>query len=117
MRVRSKCRAVMLAVTVIAGTAATGLAVNAASANVAAPGISKASCSSAWLRLWGSNSESCYSGNGSLVVHLPGVGREQITGHHEVCLSGVASVVCTTGPGTFLMSRPLLVKEITIRSV
>lgn len=117
MRSQYKRRALMLAAIVMAGTAATGPAANAASANGVTPGISKAPCSSAWLRLWGSKGESCYSGNGALVVDLPRVDREQIVGRHAVCLSGSAAlVVCTTGPGTFGISPPLLVKEITISS-
>jgi hypothetical protein len=80
------------------------------------PATSPVSCASstAWLRLWGSLGESCYLGNGTVVVYLPGVNREQIIGRHTVCLRSLSSFVCATGPGTLLHVPPITVREITI---
>lgn len=51
--------------------------------------------------------ESCYSGNGSPVVNLPGVYYEQIIGTHSVCVYSQADrqILCAAGPGN--LSRPL----------
>ena len=79
---------------------------------------SPAKCSSAWLRLRGSNGENCYSGNGSLAVNLPGVYYEQIIGTHSVCVYAQADsqIFCTTGPGSFGLSPPITIRSINIRT-
>jgi hypothetical protein len=81
---------------------AASLADAAVTRQATTPDTSPAKCSSAWLRLRGSNGESCYSGNGSLVVNLPGVYYEQI--------------LCTTGPGNFGISPPATIRGINIRT-
>jgi hypothetical protein len=43
----------------------------------------------ALLRLWATLRETCYTGDGTAVVDMPGVYREQIVGRHEVCLAAV----------------------------
>ena len=89
---------------------------NAAATRRATPDTSTAKCSSAWLRLWGSKGESCYSGDGSLAVDLPGIYRAQIVGEHQACLSAADEfkTLCMTGPGTFAISPPVQVLLITI---
>jgi hypothetical protein len=82
------------------------------------PSMSRVVCSSthAWLRLWGVP-ETCYTGNGVLLVRLPWVHREQIIGHHTVCL-GVAGVPrwnCARGPANINIFPPRFVLEIIIR--
>lgn len=69
-----------------------------------------------WLRLWGSLGETCYRGNGNLIVDLPGVGREKIIGRHIVCLAAGARFRCANGPATFRISPPARVTEISIRT-
>lgn len=87
-------------------------------ANAAAttPDTSPAKCSSAWLRLWGSNGESCYSGNGPILVNLPGVSYEQIIGTHNTCVYSQADlrIFCAAGPGSFGISPPITIREISI---
>ena len=78
---------------------------------------SSSSCTSSkvWLRLWGSLGEKCYTGNGIEVANLSGVSKEQIIGHHRVCLyTSVSSASCTTGPGTFGRVPPIRVIQIRI---
>jgi hypothetical protein len=79
---------------------------------------SPAKCSSAWLRLWGSNGESCYSGTGFLAVNLPGVYYEQIIGTHSVCVYAQADrqILCATGPGSLGIRPPTTIREINIRT-
>jgi hypothetical protein len=97
---------------------ATAGAAHAATGTDASPATSIVSCatSTVWLRLWGSLGETCYRGNGLVLVNLPGVYREQIVGLHTVCLGTVSSLQCATGPGTLLHEPPIAVREITIRT-
>jgi len=97
---------------------AASLADAAVTRQATTPDTSPAKCSSAWLRLRGSNGESCYSGNGSLVVNLPGVYYEQIIGTHSVCVYAQADrqILCTTGPGNFGISPPATIRGINIRT-
>jgi hypothetical protein len=90
----------------------------AATRQATTPDTSPAKCGSAWLRLRGSNGESCYSGNGSLVVNLPGVYYEQIIGTHSVCVYAQADrqIFCAVGPGSFSISPPITIREINIRT-
>jgi hypothetical protein len=101
--------------TVLTGMASTGTANAAAGAKVT-PATSVVSCaaSNVWLRLWGTLGQSCYSGNGTIVVNLPGVIREQIIGVHTVCLRSGSAIGCVTGPGTLMHEPPVTVRAITI---
>lgn len=96
----------IIAAATLSAAVAVGPTVNAAAAVTSlkadAPGTSKVSCSSSsiWLRLQGSLRQTCYTGNGALVVDLPGVYLEQIVGTHEVCLEfSSGGVMCAVGPG------------------
>jgi hypothetical protein len=91
---------------------------NEAARRQAPPDTSPTKCSSAWLRLWGSNGENCYTGNGSLVVNLPGVYYEQIIGIHSVCIYAQADgqIFCAVGPGSFGISAPITISRINIRT-
>lgn len=84
----------------------------------ATPDTVHSSCTSAWLRLWGTSGEHCYTGNGSLTVNLPGVNRAQVVGKHLACLStGPARRdLCVNGPGTVLIQPPAEVIKIVISS-
>ncbi len=106
----------------VAGMWATGY-MTAASAAVtaspapAAPAIGPVSCGApdVWLKLWDDTGESCYRGNGSLAVSLPGVRSEQIVGVHTVCLyASPSSSGCATGPATIRNLAPAHVEEIFI---
>jgi hypothetical protein len=82
----------------------------------AAPDTTVARCGTAWLRLWGSLGERCYTGNGVIGVNLTGVNREQIVGTHTVCLTTarVPTVRCVIGPRTVVILPPLSVTRVLI---
>jgi hypothetical protein len=119
-------RASYLAGAVAAATMLSAAAAPAASAAITSggqqfsPDTSVLSCGShsVWLRLWGSLSETCYTGDGAIVVNLPGVYQEQIVGLHTVCLYAAdeLKIWCTTGPGEFRITPPVQVSGITIRT-
>jgi hypothetical protein len=102
-------------VTVLTGQACAGTA-NAAAGGHVTPATSVVSCSASnvWLRLWGTLGQSCYTGNGTILVNLPGVNREQIIGVHTVCLRTLSASFCATGPGTFVTRPPGTIRSITI---
>jgi hypothetical protein len=101
-----------------------GTAIPAASAAVTSgaqglsPDTSVASCgsNSARVKLWGSLGEACYTGNGTILVHRPGVYQEQIVGLHTVCLSVGSGTRCASGPAKFRITPPVQVDEISIRT-
>ena len=99
----------------LAGLAPTGAA-HAATTTEASPATGVVSClsSNVWLRLWGTLGETCYTGNGIILVNLSGVRREQILGIHTVCLRTISSVRCARGPRTLTYIPPVAVRAITI---
>jgi hypothetical protein len=109
-----------LAVALTAATlAAVGYVPTASAASAAprtAPDTVTSSCGSAWLKLWGSDGESCYRGNGSLTVKLSGVDRGQVIGAHLVCLSAAPARdnLCHAGPGTFTITPAARIVKITV---
>ena len=71
----------------------------------------------AWLKLWATVGERCYTGNGSVVVDLAGVRMGQIAGLHTVCLYTAPSARrCISGSATFRFTPPAYVRSVTIRT-
>ena len=71
----------------------------------------------AWLKLSAAIGERCYTGNGTIVVNLAGVRAGQIVGRHTVCLVTTPILEhCATGPVTFLVTPPALVRSVSIRT-
>ena len=85
----------------------------------AIPGTLPAPCTSrtAWLKLLAAVGERCYTGNGTIVVNLAGVRAGQIIGRHTVCLvTAPIAEHCATGPATFVIAPPALVRSVSIRT-
>jgi hypothetical protein len=108
-------------VTVLAGLATGGAAHAATGTDVVSPTdavsptrVVPCGSTTVWLRLWGSLGETCYTGNGTIVVNLRGVNREQILGIHTVCLRTISLVRCARGPRTLTYLPPVAVSAITI---
>jgi hypothetical protein len=108
-----------LAITIIAtvmGASAADAAATSAPRN-AVPRTVPAVCTptAAWLKLRAATGEFCYTGNGTLVVDLPGVRAGQIAGRHRVCLYlSSRPSDCFSGPVTFRLIRPAYVRYVTI---
>ena len=101
---------------------AVGVAAPMASAAplAASPDTARVSCSAStvWVSLTGTTT-TCYTGNGSLPVHLPGIGLEKIKGRHTVCLTSATRVSCVTNPSgtrTVRFSPAITVTRISISS-
>jgi hypothetical protein len=114
---RTHITAAIAAVAILSG-AVTPAASAAITSGGLSPDTSVAACgsNSAWVKLWGSLGEACYTGNGTILVHRPGVYTEQIVGLHTVCLSVGSETRCTTGPAKFQIIPPVQVNEISIRT-
>jgi hypothetical protein len=117
----SRLAAAFAAVALISAVSAPAAsAATASRARLAAPVISKISCSSSavWLRLSGSSGNDCYTGNGTDAVHIPGVTGEKISGAHDVCLTftaaGKVGHSCAVGPITLAISPAITVTSIVI---
>jgi hypothetical protein len=112
--------AILLAATVLLTASmptSAALAASVGSGRPADPDTSHISCgaSDVWLQIFGSAGESCYTGNGSLVVNLAGVYQERIIGTHEVCLSiSGGAMRCVLGPGTIEFRPAARVAAISI---
>lgn len=114
-----RVRIAALAIVPLALCAAGGTAASASTAaGNAVPATSTRSCGSSgvWLRLWGSSGEHCYTGDGSLVVSLTGVSKEQILGRHDACLTSGTRRSCLAGPASVAISPPVTVTGITLSS-
>jgi hypothetical protein len=72
------------------------------------------SASSVWLKVWGSTGEHCYTGNGSIIVALPGVREAQVLGLHRACLYSPGRVTCVTGPRVVFIIPPIYVRQVTL---
>jgi len=116
MNVHLKRIGVGLAIAAVSGL---GTAEAHASTSAASPAIKPVSCSSssAWVKLFGTTGEHCYTGNGIRIVNLPGVREMKISGRHDVCLTLTPirrTCYPTTRTRTVLFRPPVNVRLVSI---
>jgi hypothetical protein len=83
-------------------------------ASVPATRVVSCNSSAVWLALSSSLGMSCYTGNGSRPVNLPGVSRIRVAGVHRVCLVNGSGFRCIVGPGALIILPPTFVQAISI---
>jgi hypothetical protein len=120
MSLRRKRLAVLSAGAALAVAVAAAPAANAAAGSAAtrtAPDTVVVSCASSyWVKILYTLGASCYSGNGIIIVNLPGTYQAQVKGLHDVCLLGAGVSRCILGPATVRFTPPINVREIEIRN-